>query len=521
MPIKLECGECGKKYRVPDERAGEWIECLECGADIEVVDEWDETPRRSQSSSSRSHSSGKRRPSGGKNDAGLSHGTVAAIAGGSFALVLIVSLILVLGGGDNEPPQPPAGLDRLASDSLPIPLGVPPSTPTGVPQPGGPQLPQPPVRPGIPAAPVAVTVDAVPRPSAATNWRVTVDGPKQPEVDPDAEPAEEVDTSKPLTITLPQGNYSSNALVMPPYPTGLVVLGANGGEQQMREFWNVTTGKRIGVMQGMNFSPHKQAVSPDGGFYAATSFARPGVLVWDVQKKKALGELLLTEDGKRPSDIPLLAIPSAERIVAVAQQFTSGKHLARVSIWALPSGDPLKAFDIEGGMNDSLTAFTPGGRYLLFRGKKNDSPLVVFDLTTGTKAGDIPSPSHSASLVNHRSTPKAAAFSGDGTKLAVAFKGGDYQIAVYDVATGKPTDHIDVPGDLLHGGPRESQVIQWFPGNEKLLLLGQSIISLQSDSIVHTFEKPKRDHGGGMWITGQDQVGRLTGTPTPKGFTLV
>ena len=51
MPIKLECGECGKKYRLPDDRAGDWIECHECGAEIEVLDEWDELPPRSQRSS--------------------------------------------------------------------------------------------------------------------------------------------------------------------------------------------------------------------------------------------------------------------------------------------------------------------------------------------------------------------------------------------------------------------------------------------------------------------------------------
>ena len=38
---------------------------------------------------------------------------------------------------------------------------------------------------------------------------------------------------------------------MPSYPSGLVVLGANGSEQQMREFWNVKTGNRVGVMQVM------------------------------------------------------------------------------------------------------------------------------------------------------------------------------------------------------------------------------------------------------------------------------
>ena len=36
MPIAVECSVCGKKYRVGDERAGETIECKDCGGEISV-----------------------------------------------------------------------------------------------------------------------------------------------------------------------------------------------------------------------------------------------------------------------------------------------------------------------------------------------------------------------------------------------------------------------------------------------------------------------------------------------------
>ena len=46
MAIRVECEECGKKYKLSDNRAGEWIECRECGFDIEVPDDgWDDESR--------------------------------------------------------------------------------------------------------------------------------------------------------------------------------------------------------------------------------------------------------------------------------------------------------------------------------------------------------------------------------------------------------------------------------------------------------------------------------------------
>ena len=36
MPIQVACPECGKKYRLPDERAGGTLDCKECGTEIDI-----------------------------------------------------------------------------------------------------------------------------------------------------------------------------------------------------------------------------------------------------------------------------------------------------------------------------------------------------------------------------------------------------------------------------------------------------------------------------------------------------
>lgn len=297
MPIKVECDECGKKYRIPDDRAGEWIECRDCGADIEVPedDEWDDEPRRSQRASSGQR---RRRPSSDR-DEGLSPGTKRAIFGGIFAVTMIVGLVIALSGGGDAPAPVPDRNDRRVADRE-RPVSRPSSNPAApVPNPQ-PEF-QPPSQPTIPPRMQPPSESAAsnepPRAADALEWRVVVDPPMKTAASSDTEPAETVDTSKPVSITFPSDSHGSSALLMPARPSGLVVLGENSTEKRLREFWDVATRKRVGVMTGMRFNPHKQAVSPGGTYYAATTFSKPGVLVWDVFNSKPLGELPLTADG--------------------------------------------------------------------------------------------------------------------------------------------------------------------------------------------------------------------------------
>ena len=229
MPIKIECDECGKKYRLPDDRAGEWIECRECGADIEVPDDGDaardEKPRRRGSGSSSGR--GRRKAATNRNE-GLSAGAKRAIFGGVFALTMIAALVIALSGGGNEPAPvaPNPNGDRIADRDRRSPSlrpGVEPAT-----QPDRSNVsntnPQPGVRPGLPPemrpAPEAVATPGPPRASDAINWRVTVDPALKPEVDPDAEPVAKIDNSKPISITFPKDSRGSSAMLMPSRPIG-------------------------------------------------------------------------------------------------------------------------------------------------------------------------------------------------------------------------------------------------------------------------------------------------------------
>ena len=88
MPISVECSICGKKYRVPDEKAGRSIPCKDCGGEIDVPggrrrakddDDDDDVPVRRKSAK-------KKKRSEEGNSSGL------LIAGGIGAAVLVVGI---------------------------------------------------------------------------------------------------------------------------------------------------------------------------------------------------------------------------------------------------------------------------------------------------------------------------------------------------------------------------------------------------------------------------------------------
>ena len=82
MTIQMECGECGKRYRFAEERAGETTECKSCGADLEIPGGRGRGAKRKKK----------------KQSSGVGAGTVI---GGGVALVALVGLVafLMMGRG--------------------------------------------------------------------------------------------------------------------------------------------------------------------------------------------------------------------------------------------------------------------------------------------------------------------------------------------------------------------------------------------------------------------------------------
>lgn len=101
MSIGAECTECGREYRLPDEKAGRRIRCKDCGAVVDVPQRTARRParasgaRRSSSSSRRSRSSG-----GGIPKPLLVAGVVAAVT--LCAGLAVYFGMQMLGGADDS-----------------------------------------------------------------------------------------------------------------------------------------------------------------------------------------------------------------------------------------------------------------------------------------------------------------------------------------------------------------------------------------------------------------------------------
>ena len=91
MPIQIACPDCGKKYRFADERAGETVECKDCGSDIDIPG----GRRRGASGSN------KRKPQSSGVGAGV------MIGGGVGAVVLLgLVAVLMMKDGGHHPHLP-------------------------------------------------------------------------------------------------------------------------------------------------------------------------------------------------------------------------------------------------------------------------------------------------------------------------------------------------------------------------------------------------------------------------------
>src|SRR5438045_2682031 len=102
MPIKARCSECGRVYKLGDDRAGQSLECKDCGATFEVPDALRAVPRNEDD---RDRLRPKRRDSKDREDERPTEKTAGAKKSGSLMPWLLVGggavllLMLLCGGG--------------------------------------------------------------------------------------------------------------------------------------------------------------------------------------------------------------------------------------------------------------------------------------------------------------------------------------------------------------------------------------------------------------------------------------
>ena len=175
------------------------------------------------------------------------------------------------------------------------------------------------------------------------------------------------------------------------------------------------------------------ALSPSGE-RLAVAFPRNGMMleVWDRAGKKIL-EVKETEPRRFPGAIrEWVGFVGEDRVLVLA----SDKLIAT----EVPSG--AVAYTVAGVK--APIALSPGRKWVCATAA-NDGLKFVHS-ADGSPAGEIPKVA----------TPRAAAFSADGTALAVSYDA----LIVWDVATGKPTWGMPIPRTTVNETPVDS--VGWF-----------------------------------------------------------
>lgn len=444
MPIQVSCPDCGKKYRLSDERAGSTVECKECGSEIDVPGG---SRRRSRMDDDDAPSPRRRPRKSGKAQKSSGGAVGLLIAGGIGGLVIVALLLVVLLR------RPAANNGAPVAASNPAGGTAPPGNPT----------------PGAPVESLPTVV--------AKGWKVKVDpAPAPPAADP----------SSPFKIEVKAPNGVDQRFVLyPDVASPFVLVGdPSRSSKQPREIWNLVTGAKV-----RDVAPLKNVGSQVG-------FSADGKrLAWYRHEDGGGLDVYDTEAGKITTSIPLpsgevnvttVAIPSPQRLM-----IASTVH-RKLMTWKLPSGELERTIALgQNGQPNEQLAFSPGGRYVAFTGDFLSQSMEIYDLETGELAGTIE--------FTQRMMNKALVglqFSLDGSELAAAF-GQNHgatsdRILIFGVANGSTAADFSLPDPdqrpLEIGGNRAS--LQWFSDRKRLLQNGRHIIDRDAKKVVYSLPSP-------------------------------
>lgn len=501
MSIPIVCPDCGKKYRFGDERAGETVECKECGMDIEIP-------------------GGRRRRGGGtgvkeRKPQSSSAGAAVIIGGGIGAVVLVG--VLLMGRGQQAVP-PANNAQSVASDpvapaqSTPMPEAAPSTatlsgtmpTPTDATQPN-PTPPNPtqptPAIPSIAANPnptksggVAPTPNSGVAPPSTSDFNTGKRSNrfklvKDWKVQVDPSPISLADeATKKFNIKTPVGVLQEEQVVYPETPSPLALIGQNGSVKESREVWNLLTGMRTSVVKGPRITGRKLGFSPDGK-YVAWSRGEAGhnsVEVYDILGKKSLGTIKL--DGMA-FVVETVILPTSKRLVAISSVIRG------IITFKLPSGDLEHQITLgQRARSDPHRAFSPGGRFLAVVSDFLTNSVEVYDLDAGEKSGTIEFADDSPTT-----DLLGMAFSYDGREFAAAYSSPSAnqteRIVIWKVEDGSIVSDFELPGtgQPNHDIATSKSSLQWFPDGKRLLLNGTHVIDRDVSQVVFAFPKPSAE----------------------------
>lgn len=357
MGIRVSCDDCGREFRVTDDKAGRKVRCS-CGASVRVPEDDDDFVEYEEASPRRSKSGRRKKSDGGGAAGGMLIGGI--VAGVGVLAVAVVAMMFFRGNGNNQLAGPPEQLQVVPTVPATTPV-TPVTVPSAVAHNPGttktaPIVPTTPTTPTQPTAPgVQPVVPAVAPPVVADSRSVPIEAKFQ--VSHDGRDTRVAFAPGGKFLTLDRKIYEA----------------ASGNE-----VWAAPAAFGGGDKKDL------LALSPEGTLFAEGDEAGK---VLTVYSKDKIGDEskweLPTANGA--SNLTFLQFLDEKRIVAAWT--VSGA--ARVAVYDIEKPKkPVKDFNAENFSTKSGT-ISPDGKFLAVA---STQALKVYDLTKGTSVASMATP---------------------------------------------------------------------------------------------------------------------------------
>ncbi len=204
-------------------------------------------------------------------------------------------------------------------------------------------------------------------------------------------------------------------------PSVFVAVGRNGDQRDVREFWDLSTRKRVGSIRGGVKLDKPYALSADGTLFAGKTDR--SFTVYETKTGRLVAQLQV---GSPFADYVDFA-GDGQLVTG-----TSGDH--RFEVWDLKSQKSEVDISPRERVDKESVILSPGRHYLAMVGERAGA-FWVYDVQSGRKVGEAPVPKNN----NFDLNCKALAFSPDGAELAGVFDSFGTHLLCWDVATGRLT----------------------------------------------------------------------------------
>jgi|GEM_PF-2959145 len=234
-----------------------------------------------------------------------------------------------------------------------------------------------------------------------------------------------------LKVAAPKGFYEPEITYADYGP--FAAMGTNQDATSKRLIVDLTTGKTVGSIGGKLAVAAPSALSGDGKTFAISkSFGSTpsGTIVFDTTTGRRVADIVT---GSRPEKLTFVGPDKILiRTGFPKQSLTLHDAATGVELFAFPMKEPFGA---------KMAVVTPGGKFMAY---ESSDAILLFDLTTGKSARDLPIP---ASEGSGKPRCDGLAFSPDGTELAGYFLHATPLVIRWDLTTGKvvATHKIDKP----------------------------------------------------------------------------